>query len=75
MPSKAECRATTFEQALAEVNVLLQLPYPQRDKLRRELLRLAAETLLPVEDFVRGLSPKRLKEIAVGILGEEKSDE
>ncbi len=67
MPSKAECRAATFEQVLAEVKVLLQLPYPQCDKLRRELLRLAAETPLPVEDFVRGLPPERLKEIAVGM--------
>jgi hypothetical protein len=56
-------RAVTFEQALAEVNVLLQLPYPQRDKLRREILRLAAESPLPVEDFMRGLPPERLKEI------------
>ena len=63
MSPKAERRTATFEQVLAEVNVLLQLPYPQRDELRRAILRLAAESPLPVEDYVRGLPPERLKEI------------
>ena len=63
MSSEAERRALTFEQVLHEVNVLLQLPYPQRDKLRREILSLAAESPLPVEDFVHSLSVERLKEI------------
>lgn len=60
---KAINRFVSFEQALAEINVLLQLPYPQRDKLRREILSLAAELPLPVEDFMRSLSPSQLKEI------------
>ena len=65
--TEAERRFLTFEQALAEVNVLLQLPYPQRDKLRREILRLAAESPLPVEDFVRRLPVERLQEIAADL--------
>lgn len=71
--SGAERRAATFEQVLAEVNVLLQLPYPQRDKLRRELLRLAAELPLPVEDFVRSLPPERLREIGKNLEGLDAS--
>ena len=66
-PTKATARAITFEQALAEINVLLQLPYPQRDKLRREILRLAAEQPLPAEDFMRRLPLWRLREIGEGL--------
>ena len=65
--TEAGRRALAFEQALAEVNALAQLPWPQRDKLRREIQRLAAETPLSVEDFVRRLSLERLKEIAAGL--------
>ena len=60
---EVERRAVSFEQALAEINALLDLPYPERDLLRRELLSLSEESPLPVEDFIRSLSVQRLKEI------------
>lgn len=59
--------AASFEQALAEVQVLLNLPYPERDALRRELLSLASESPLEPAEYIRSLSAEKLTEIAKGL--------